>query len=242
MPRHTRRMHGAHIGAGIAALLRNKIVAVGKIDILRHMLQSGGDQRMTVAVHHRDALQLRQRIDNALEPRMQHALIITDVVIRHAAQDFVDLGETALDSLQNLERVFVQNVERAVDALVGHLFDIPVTDPGGEREQHRRQHQRCHHHDFEQPNGCVACGHHLDGSMPPNTQPAYFHKLPTRTSEMNHAVGSQLRQNPVNKNSRRFINAGPGTFPPPARCHAWPVQGARQSLRKPRSAPAFRCR
>ena len=94
---------------------------------------------MAVAIYDRDALHLRQRVVDQLEPGAQRSFVAPDVVVRHATNDFVDLGKGALDGLQHLERVLVQDVERAVNALIGHVFEVAVAYRRGEREQHRRQ-------------------------------------------------------------------------------------------------------
>ena len=101
-----------------------------------------------------------------LEPVVQHRFVGANIIVRHAARDFIDLGKSALDGLEHLERMLVQDIERAVDALVADALGVAVADPGGEGEQHRRQHHRCHHHQLEQPYGCVARGQHVAGSHP----------------------------------------------------------------------------
>ena len=44
----------------------------------------------------------------------------------------------------------MQNVERALDALVGNRFDVAIVEPGRVHEQDRRQNQRRDHHQLEE--------------------------------------------------------------------------------------------
>ena len=50
---------------------------------------------------------------------MQPRLCGVDLVVRHAAHDLVDFREGAIDRLEHLERLFLHDVDRAQDALVG---------------------------------------------------------------------------------------------------------------------------
>jgi len=54
----------------------------------------------------------------------------------------------------------MQDVEGAIDALVGDALEIAIADPAREREQHRRKYQRCNHGQLQQPDGRVARRQH----------------------------------------------------------------------------------
>jgi hypothetical protein len=115
---------------------------------------------LAVAVDEKDRAQLRQRIDDALHALVQARLLFADLVIRHAANDLVDLGDGALDRLKHLERVLVKDIERTLDTVVGDGQLMAVIQPGGKSEQHEGQHDRCNHHQLQQSNCRLARGTH----------------------------------------------------------------------------------
>ncbi len=101
-------------------------------------------------IQHDNPLQLRHGLDDLLEALVQPGLLRADFAVGQVAQDLVDLGDGALDRLEHLQRMLVQDIERAFDALIGRGLDLPVIDPRREHEQHRGQHQRGHHHQFQE--------------------------------------------------------------------------------------------
>ena len=83
---------------------------------------------------------------------MQARLVGADCTVGHAAHDFIDLGDGALDRLKALECVLVKDIERTLDAIVSDALFVAVVQPGRKTEQHKRQHDRCHHHELQQSN------------------------------------------------------------------------------------------
>ena len=75
-----------------------------------------------------------------------------EIVIRKAAQHLVHLRYGTLDSLKDLERMLVENVEGALDALVGGRLDMDVVEPRRKGVQDCRQHDRRDHHQLQEPN------------------------------------------------------------------------------------------
>jgi hypothetical protein len=53
---------------------------------------------------------------------VQPRLVLPDGVVGHAAHDLVDLGDGPLDGLEDLERVLVKDIERALDPIIGDGF------------------------------------------------------------------------------------------------------------------------
>ena len=84
---------------------------------------------------------------------MQARLLFADLLVRHAADDLVDLRDRALDGLKHFQRVLVQDVERALDAVVGDRLLMAVVLPARKGEQHERQHDRSNQHELQQSNG-----------------------------------------------------------------------------------------
>jgi hypothetical protein len=48
--------------------------------------------------------------------------------------------------------VLVQDVERALDPVIGEVVLVAIVEPGRECEQQGRQHHRRNHHQLQQPN------------------------------------------------------------------------------------------
>ena len=57
-----------------------------------------------------------------------------------------------LDGLEDLERVLVKDIERALDPIIGDGVFVAIVQPGGECEQQDRQDGTCHHHQLQQSN------------------------------------------------------------------------------------------
>ena len=123
--------HVADISAGVAALLRLEVIAVGKIGAALHRLRLARSERAAVAADQDDGLHLRHDSDDALQARGQAPCAARISIVRHAAHDLVDLREDAVDGLEHLERLFLQHVERATDALVGDGIDVAIVVIGG---------------------------------------------------------------------------------------------------------------
>jgi hypothetical protein len=135
-------------------------VAVARAEVGGHLRELAGHQRPAVAIDEKDRAQLRQRLDDPLQALVQARLVPADVVVRHAAHDFVDLRDRPLDGLEHLERMLVQDVERALDPVIGEVALVVVVEPGRECEQHGRKHHRRNHHQLQQPNGRLPGGTH----------------------------------------------------------------------------------
>src|SRR6185503_10154595 len=140
--------------------MRLEVGAIRYGHIAWDRLQYARRQRPSIAIADQDGLKLRHRIDDLLQPQMQTLLVRGDLIVGHVADDLLDLSDRPFTSLENLERMFVQNIERPVDPVVGHLVLVPVADPGGEYEEHRRQHQRGDHHQLENADSRLpGCAH-----------------------------------------------------------------------------------
>ena len=105
----------------MSVLYRLEVINIAEVYIFRHRQTVGEDERTAVAVDDHDALHPRQGLDDPLEAFVQNTFVSADIVVRHATCDFINLGKDTLDRLQNLERMLVQDVERAIDTLVGEL-------------------------------------------------------------------------------------------------------------------------
>jgi len=112
-----------------------------------------GHERPAVPIDEKDRPHFRQGVDDALHALVKVQLVPADVVVGHAAHDFVDLGHGALDRLKDLERMLVKDVERALDPVIGDGIFMAVVQPGRKGEQHERQHHRRNHHQLQQSNG-----------------------------------------------------------------------------------------
>ena len=91
---------------------------------------------------------------------MQSLLLRQNFVVAEAAHHLLDFGDRALDGFEDLQCVLVQNVEGALDAVVGNLLRMAVIEPGGENEQDRRQDDRGDHHQLQEPNCGLPCSTH----------------------------------------------------------------------------------
>ena len=148
--RQSRRHHIADIGPGRAGHMRTEKIPVAHIEVGRHLRELAGNDRAAVTVDEKDRPQLRQRIDDLLQAIVQARLVLPEGVVRHAAHDLVDLGNGPLDGLEDLERVLVQDIERALDPIVGDRMFVAIVEPGGEAEKQDRQHDTCNHHQLQQ--------------------------------------------------------------------------------------------
>ena len=159
-PGQARRQHLADMGAGLAGRMRAEKVAVARAEVGGHLRELAGHQRPAVAIDEKDRAQLRQRIDDALDAVVQVGLVGFDLLVRHPAHHLVDLGDGALHGLEDLERVLVQDIERALDAVVGDGIFMLVALPRRKAEQHGRKHHRCNHHQLQQPDRGLPGGAH----------------------------------------------------------------------------------
>src|SRR3954462_13119059 len=110
----SRRVHIADIGSGMAGRLRVEKIPVAHVEVGRHLRELARNDRATVTVDEKARPQLRQRVDDLLQALVQPRLVLPDGVVGHAAHDLVDLGDGPLDGLEDLERVLVKDIERAL--------------------------------------------------------------------------------------------------------------------------------
>jgi hypothetical protein len=78
---------------------------------------------------------------------MEMELVPLYVGIGVIINEIVDRQESQAYRLEHPESLFLDHIERTLDALVGERVDVLVADPGGKREQQHRQHQCESHHD-----------------------------------------------------------------------------------------------
>ena len=138
----------ADVGAG-GLQLGPEVAAVGIVELARHRQDGAGDHGMAVPVEHPDRFDLRQCLLRALEAEIKVGLGVADLVVGLTAQHFVDLGDRALDGLQRLQGMLLQDVEGALDALVGLTVDGRARFPCRPAEQHSR-HEQAEHDDQTQ--------------------------------------------------------------------------------------------
>src|SRR5262249_6157035 len=131
-----RRQDLADIGTGIAGHLRVEEASLARVKIGRYSRKLTGHERSAVPIDEKDRPHLRQRVDDALHALVKVRLVSADVVVRHAAHDFVDFGDGALDRLKDLEGMLVKDIERAFDPVVSDGILMAVVQPGRKGEQH----------------------------------------------------------------------------------------------------------
>ena len=117
------------------------------------MHEPTGHEGPAVPIDEKDRPHFRQGVDDALQALVKARLVSPDVVVRHAAHDFVDFGDGALDRLKDLEGMLVKNIERTLDPVIGDGIFMAVVQPGRKGEQHDRQHHRRNHHQLQQSDG-----------------------------------------------------------------------------------------
>ncbi len=83
---------------------------------------------------------------------MKILLVALDLGVGEAADHVLDGNGGEFDRLKHLQRVLVQNFERAVDALVGDLEGVAIGKRGGVGEERQRQQQRSRQQDLQHPN------------------------------------------------------------------------------------------
>ena len=151
-PRRLQRRgaHVADISSGVAIQLRLEIRPVGKIGAACQRRRRARRERTAGGADQGDRLHLRHDADDALQSRRQACLRGADLVVRHAAHHFADFGKDAVDGLEDFQRLLLQHVHRAIDALVGDRIDVAVVVVGGIDEQRRRKYQRRHHQQLQQ--------------------------------------------------------------------------------------------
>src|SRR5262245_5182394 len=120
-----------------------------------------GDERPGAAVDEKDRAQLGQRVDDALQALVQARLVLADSLVRHAAQNFVHLGDGALYDLKDLEGMLVKDIEGTLDAVGGDGLLVTIVQPARETEKDERQYDRGNHHQLQQPNCRLASGTHF---------------------------------------------------------------------------------
>ena len=150
--RQPRRGHVADVSPRVAGHVHAEEAAIARIEVRRRLRELAGKQRLAVAIDEEDGTQLRQGTDDLLETIVQARLVVSDGLVGHAAHDLVDLGDGALDRLEHLERVLVQNIERALDALIGDGIFVVIIQPGRPCEQRGGEHHRRDHHQLEHAN------------------------------------------------------------------------------------------
>src|SRR5262249_45992601 len=74
---------------------------------------------------------------------------------------------------EDLERMLMQHIVRALDALVSDGVDGPVVDPRGEGKKRCGQHQRRDQRQAEKPNSSMPGGLHLMNSKQTNHAQGY---------------------------------------------------------------------
>jgi hypothetical protein len=151
--RQLRREDLADIGTGIAGHLRGEEASLARVKVARYSPQLAGNERPAVPIDEKDRPHLRQRIDDALHALVEARLIFPDVVVGHAAHDFIDFGDGTLDRLKDLKRMLVKDIERALDPVIGDGILMAVVQPARKGKQHDRQHHRRNHHQLQQSNG-----------------------------------------------------------------------------------------
>ena len=133
--------------------MRDEKVAIAHVEVGGHLCELTGNEGMAIAIDQEDCAQLRERVDDPLQTVVQAQLLASDIGIRHAAHDFVNLGGGALDRLKDLERVLMKDVERTLDPVIGEGMLMTIAQPRSEYEKHDRQHHRCGHHKLQQSDG-----------------------------------------------------------------------------------------
>jgi hypothetical protein len=98
-----------------------------------------------------DRLDLRQHVAGALQPARQALLLGPDLLGREVAQDLVGLGDGAVDGLEGLGRVLLDDVEGALDAVLRVLGDGAVVMDARVGEQERGCDEARDHHDAQRP-------------------------------------------------------------------------------------------
>ncbi|MET0221023.1 MAG: hypothetical protein ABW213_10240 [Tardiphaga sp.] len=136
----------------MAGRLRLEKIPVAHVEVGRYLRELARNDRAAVTIDEKDRSQLRQRVDDLLQALVQPRLVLPDGVVGHAAHDLVDLGDGPLDGLEDLERVLVKDIERALDPIIGDGVFVAIVQPGGECEQQDRQDGTCHHHQLQQSN------------------------------------------------------------------------------------------
>ena len=99
------------------------------------MLETSG---RAVSVESPDRLDLRQGLLGTLEAERKVGLVAPDHLVGQVAQHLVDLRDRALNRLEGLQRVFLQHVERPLDAFAALGLNGAVVLPGGVRKQQGR--------------------------------------------------------------------------------------------------------
>ena len=77
--------------------------------------------------------------------RMQSRFVGYDLVIRHAADHLIGLGDAALDGLEDLQPVFLKDIDGPLEPLIGDRMDMAIIGDGEECEQSNREDNGRHH-------------------------------------------------------------------------------------------------
>src|SRR5205823_7510365 len=115
--------------AGATGDVRLEILPIGEVDGRRGR-QQAVDQRSALGVENPYRLQLRQRSDELLQPQMQRFLAGLDTGVGNAADDLVDFRKAAVDGLEHFQRVFVGDVQGALDLPVGGIVRRKIGNRG----------------------------------------------------------------------------------------------------------------
>jgi hypothetical protein len=106
-----------------------EIIAAGELGVRLDGFERARRQRPAVVPDQYNGLQLGHHAGDACKARMQRRLRLSDLVVRHAANNLVNFGEGAVDGLKDLERLFLHDIERTIDALIGDGVDFAVIIP-----------------------------------------------------------------------------------------------------------------
>src|SRR5919197_3787825 len=124
------RLHNfADKSADVAGDVHVEEAALAGAQVGWDLHELAGGERPTVTVDQKDRAQLRQHFDDPPHALVQARLVGADGIVGHAAHDFIDLGDSAVDRLKDLERVLVNNIERTLDAIVSDLLFVAVVQP-----------------------------------------------------------------------------------------------------------------
>jgi hypothetical protein len=128
----------ADIGSDLAVDMGLEIIPVRKIDVGCGHDEAVGE-RMALGVENPGRFYLRQGIRKLLEPQMQGFLAGDDAGIGDSADDLGDFRQGAVDGFEHFQRVFVRDIQRALDLAVGGLLDRNPGDSRRKGEQCQRK-------------------------------------------------------------------------------------------------------
>ena len=154
-----RRQCSTDEAAGVGRHMGAEVVSVGE-DHIRRRIDHAAHQRTTLDIEHPGGLHLRQSIRELTQPAMQRLLAGLDLGVGEITNDFVDLRQAAVDGLEHLLGMLVDDIQRAADVAIGLLAGRTVGDIGRDQEQRDRQRERRHHHPSQHDQRFALCGLH----------------------------------------------------------------------------------